>query len=345
MPIIEILLFGVGVAVGGRRALQKFRGEDGEETTAMSAPVSPCASPRQQHDRQRDRSDFQNLIDDARDTLALLSPRLVDNSSYPPRHDWDASDAGSAGGAGQLEGEDSIDRNWSSWISRIVGNNDSSHSVDAFGQANNWSIRDGIINLAGDNKVHAHKQEALEDRKSWDPCRTPRSSALRKGWDSPSPSPRALPQLPGRHVRFHPKPKLEEVHKIEHSPEELSSRRNHWNRILKAAERDAYDAYLSSGKHRRKTEADRLTSPSEIHVLYQDLLPQPVSSSTRERPDLASSCPAGGEEKQNGKDTSPADKWKKAAGNRATVPIPKLNLDKVRVQEDEEELGRRRLRR
>eukprot|EP00960_Hanusia_phi_P047543 758456-Hanusia_phi.AAC.1 len=343
MPIIEILLFGVGVAVGGRRALQKFRGEDGEDSLAMSAPSSPCASPRQQHERHKERSDLQNIIDDARDTLALLSPRLGEHTPYPSCNDRDAKDAAITGAAGQMDGEESIDRNWSSWIARIVGNKEILAPTDLFDQEHDSSIREGIINLAGDNKVYALKQQLSEDRKSWDPCRTPRSSALRKAWDSPTPSPRATP---GRHVRFHSKPKLEEVHRVEHSQEELSSRRNHWYRILKAAERDAYDAYLSSGKHRRKTEADRQPSSlSEAPVLYQELSPPFASLTSSSRSDSARSRPAGSEEKQDGKDGLLAGKLKKSPEKRPTVSIPKLNLAKVHLQEDEEDLARRRARR
>jgi hypothetical protein len=51
MPIIEILLFGVGVGIGGKRAWRKLTGQEEEEedddddAPAHELPASPGRSP------------------------------------------------------------------------------------------------------------------------------------------------------------------------------------------------------------------------------------------------------------------------------------------------------------
>jgi hypothetical protein len=50
MPIIEILLFGVGVSIGGKRAWRKLTGqeedeEEDEDACAQEVPASPGRSP------------------------------------------------------------------------------------------------------------------------------------------------------------------------------------------------------------------------------------------------------------------------------------------------------------
>ena len=293
MPVIEIVLAAVGISVGGDRAWRKFRGLPEEDEDApeqdgrdQQSPSSPRPAPA-----DAPGSDGKALHPFFSDAVALVSPRKrhTDAPDSPraspgwqahlsPR--WSAG-WGGGGDSGDPAGEDAaLDSGALPWIRRVLGVQGMGAASAAGGSAEQAGgidrMRQAIRALAGDNQRSSRSPPVRTNEESggdWNPLRTPRSSALKKsgyGADSPMQSPRFTPGG-RRRVRFDRK-NLTNILYIHDDAAELESRRRRWALILQAAEREAFEAYVSSGKHRRREGSDDEASPrdDERSDLFQD---------------------------------------------------------------------------
>jgi len=298
MPVIEVVLAAVGLSVGGERAWRKFRGlPEEDEATGESEPApasadsaAPASRPPSFSDRagagikDATGADGQALHPFFSDAIALVSPRK--RHPDPPESPRGASpgwqghlsprwSTGWAGGAdsGDTAGEDAaLDSGALPWIRRVLGvqggglasPNGGAHGEQTV-SGGMGRMRQAIRSLAGDNQRSSRSPpvRANEDLGAdWDPLRTPRSSALKKsafGADSPMQSPRFTPGG-RRRVRFDRKNMTSIVY-IHEDAAELESRRKRWALILQAAEREAFEAYVSAGKHRSRSDDE--VSPRE----------------------------------------------------------------------------------
>ena len=301
MPIIELVLFGAGITIGGQRAWQRLKEDLGfvqkdspsDQPNESSVAAGPPLSARSISTERRGLRDF---LDDVE---YLVSPRTRlckqesdinaecenqdDNSRAAVSSKQKASPPNSPF-ASPREGDIEIAREdanlGSMWIASAINrltaklSPRNSQSEMASPEPKEKVVK-AVRALAGETLRYVNRADEVKRAAAcdWSPKSTPRQSAMKKlAGDS---SPASTPRSGRRRIRWN---EDVNVRNFMETSEELRSRREHWARILRIAEREACAAYVSNGRRDMEHEAVHGS-----HVAYP-------AESQREHPAHADIC-------------------------------------------------------
>ena len=290
MPILEIVLFGAGITIGGQRAWQRLKEDLGltQRNENVELPIesdTPAAAPLSARSFTSERRGFRDFLEDVEH---LVSPRprsgkvetaeseanSLDNhavaamsrNSPPPSPEGSPRPSTSMNGVEEnIRDDPNLGSMWiASAINRLTAKlSPRNNHVEIASPEPKEKVAKAVRALAGENVRYVNRANEVRRAAScdWSPKSTPRQSALKKlAGDS---SPASTPRGGRRRIKWN-----EEVNvrNFLETSEELQSRREHWARILRNAEREACAAYVSNGhsdSEYREEEAARAS-----HAVY-----------------------------------------------------------------------------
>jgi hypothetical protein len=315
MPIFEIVLFGAGITIGGPRAWQRLKEDLGlvqpepeeeqqvETVDSQAAPSDALVTPRSARTYSSERRGFRDLLDDIE---YLVSPR-----ARPSKPETDgADDHNKASGYGGLGGpngaaettdnsprdhaydtlmrdnaelhgsfedtsrdDQSLGGMWiASAINRLTARLSPRKNSIASPEPKE-KVAKAVRALAGETKKYVHRGDEMKRAAAcdWSPKSTPRQSAMKKlAGDS---SPASTPRGGRRKIKWN---EDVNVRNFIESSEELRSRREHWARILRHAERDACAAYMPNSRYGSESDEHDAVHGSNITYPSEARRDQPV---------------------------------------------------------------------
>jgi hypothetical protein len=293
MPIIEIVLFGAGITIGGQRAWQRLKEDLGfaqKDSTAEQTNDTPGA-PLSARSTAAERRGIQDFLDDVE---YLVSPRarlckpeetiFRGNGNDDSKQNFSPPTSPIAsprvGDADTPRDDPSVGSMWiASAINRLTAKlspRNSQLESEFLSPEPKEKVAKAVRALAGENLRYVNRADEVKRAAAcdWSPKSTPRQSAMKKlAGDS---SPASTPRSGRRRIKWN---EDVNVRNFVETSEELRSRREHWARILRHAEREACAAYVSNGRcDADLREHDAVHGPDVAYHAAQRDKPVPVEA-------------------------------------------------------------------
>jgi hypothetical protein len=280
MPIFEIVLFGAGITIGGQRAWQRLKEDLGliqpepegqQQDATVDSPAPPPSdallTPRTARTYSSERRGLRDLFDDIE---YLVSPRarhgIPETDGADDKHTASGHDSPNRAAtpdnsprekANEILLRDHVNMHESfeetprddpnlggMWIASAINRLTARLSPRTNCVASpepKEKVAKAVRALAGETMKYVHRGDEMKRAAScdWSPKSTPRHSAMKKLAGDVSPA--STPRGGRRKIKWN---EDVNVRNFIESSEELRSRREHWARILRHAERDACAAYM-----------------------------------------------------------------------------------------------------
>jgi hypothetical protein len=310
MPIFEIVLFGAGITIGGQRAWQRLKEDLGlvqpepadeqhDATVEESATSQSDAvlTPRSARTYSSERRGFRDLLDDIE---YLVSPRarhgkpetdsaddrnrpsgnnspIATTENSPRDKSCDVSPRDHANLHESFEDTPRDDPNLGKmWIASAINRLTAKLSPRTNCAASpepKEKVAKAVRALAGETMKYVHRGDEMKRAANcdWSPKSTPRQSAMKKLAGDASPA--STPRGGRRRIKWN---EDVNVRNFIESSEELRSRREHWARILRHAERDACAAYMPNARCDAESEEHVAVHGSNIIYPHEARRDQPA---------------------------------------------------------------------